>query len=991
VEAFQADLDCKNGSVSSILATADPYNWELHIGVMGDGCNTTFTATPAEDFELSQLLSFGNTVLEQCPGTGQTKLFIFFGQMNISSLYNETHMKYTVIHSFDSTVLVCTPNHALQEALVTTDPAGHLRDVEVQRTLDKVITPPSELLTSFSTSIQAAAPTFLEGPFLREYNHGGTSYDGFFAILLATWSRNPAAYLDFETLMQDSRRFYTTTASQIANRFLRINSTRVASGSYRTIRLRVILGDTALRIIEAGLVTMIICCLVMIFFPCPSTSSTGTTLASMAVMMHRSVQIKSRFCGSGHMSLVRIEANLSGQSFSSNRNLNSIQIQGSGTTLPTSSSSAAGVATWWRPFAFSIYMKVALLTLPLTIVACLEVTYQVSSRDDGLDDAPSHRYGHYAWTWIPASTMTSVSLLYSSLVWSVVLLESYGILRTGSVAAQHTLCQGNLSKASIQLTLQGLGSRRYALLAASISALLAPLLTIIVSGLISVQSTRKTEDIVIPLADHILSPVGRVTDLEQWSQASLCAANLLYQGYGSYPEGTYQNLVFPNLAQSASRIILPVASRLPNASSIDVKAGVVMLNITCRVIDPAGFRYTVGINGINDPVETSPKYGWLGGDPGNSWLNFTHIDLADVGCGNPGIQCGRKIVSTGVELQANSSRFSTQVYGDDTHYTWTDPSAWPNGGSLRQAVAARNETAYVSPDVSLYYGTWNATFAQLHGIACYYDIRQGVANITYDLATNTVVSVYPYEEEFAVLSNYSQTLPWHGSYGKHLECLLPNSDLWQTAVNNTPEAFYDTPTGSDQLATQVSYLYNQFFTQFYNTALRSQNFTAGTLDYANATLIDDNYQRILQSGVSTRILEVLLLAMWICACIIYWLLDTKTLLPKNPCSIAAQASLLADSKFLDMIPEGAENATLEELIRMTPFKDHLFSMGWWDDGMGGRRFGIDVGTADFDKGEEDGEKVEEIGESGSGVEEIEEGMAGKADARVRVDIVGSRV
>jgi hypothetical protein len=130
--------------------------------------------------------------------------------------------------------------------------------------------------------------------------------------------------------------------------------------------------------------------------------------------------------------------------------------------------------------------------------------------------------------------------------------------------------------------------------------------------------------------------------------------------------------------------------------------------------------------------------------------------------------------------------------------------------------------------------------------------------------------------------------------------------------------------------------------------------------------------------------------MWLCACIIYYLFDTKTLLPKNPCSIAAQASLLADSKFLDMIPEEAANATLDELMQITPFKDHLFSMGWYDDGNGGRRFGIDVGMADFDRGEDEGDKVEGSEEGRGEVEEIEEGLIGKVDARVSVDIVGSR-
>lgn len=172
--------------------------------------------------------------------------------------------------------------------------------------------------------------------------------------------------------------------------------------------------------------------------------------------------------------------------------------------------------------------------------------------------------------------------------------------------------------------------------------------------------------------------------------------------------------------------------------------------------------------------------------------------------------------------------------------------------------------------------------------------------------------------------------------------------------------------------------------------MRDQNFTADTTN-ATATLIDDNFQRVFQSSISTRILEALLLAMWLCACIVYYLFDTKTLLPKNPCSIAAQASLLADSKFLDMVPEGAENATLEELMQMTPFKDHLFSMGWWDDGAGGRRFGIDVGMADFDKGDDDDvEKVEESAKDEYGGEQMEEGMVGNIDERVSVDIVGAK-
>jgi hypothetical protein len=163
------------------------------------------------------------------------------------------------------------------------------------------------------------------------------------------------------------------------------------------------------------------------------------------------------------------------------------------------------------------------------------------------------------------------------------------------------------------------------------------------------------------------------------------------------------------------------------------------------------------------------------------------------------------------------------------------------------------------------------------------------------------------------------------------------------------------------MASRIEDIYNSYYTQFYNVVLRDHNMTNST-SQATGYMSDDNWQCLVQSKVSTRILQVLLGAMWFLTTIALFLFDVKNLIPKNPCSIAAQASLLADSKFLDMIPAGAENATAEDLMKMTPFADHEFSMGWWDDENGGRRFGIDVGKADFNKDTDDvGTEGEEVG------------------------------
>jgi hypothetical protein len=727
VETFHADLACEIGLVNSILV--NPF--ESYLSIIADMSDGDCATGPIEiartekyhhSTEIRSLMPIGEVTFKQCQDESQPKLFVFFGQLDAMVSFASDNL---TVYAFNSTVLVCTPDHTLQEAFVTTDSAGALIDVGIVNTSDEITTSPWDFWSAFNMSLHIAEPTFVEG-----YDHGqmGYTYDAFFAALSASRSRQPVEYLNPDTLMQDSRRLYSTTAGQIANRFMRAHSTRTATGSYKTTRSRVILKVITVRIIEAGLMTMIICaCLMTGFSPHLSASTTGTTLASLAAVLQRNDGLKPRLHGSGKESLDRIKVKLSGQSFSLNGNPNTLHLRASEATLLTSSTSVAEITTWWRPAVFSIYMKIALLILPLAVIACLEATFQRSTREDGLGDALLNQYWHYAWTLIPASTMTLVSLLYSSVTWSVALLDPYSILRTGSVAAQHTLWQMNLTKPSILLTYQGLRLKRYALLTASMSALLAPLLTIIVSGLILVQTVDKTEGLTVSLADHISSPVGLNVNETAWNQASILAAYLLYQGYGSYPEGTYKNTVFPNRKQYGN---IPISMQLPNASSITVDVGMIMSNFTCRVMDSSGFRYTVGFNGTNDPVDTDPAYGWSGGLPGDSWLNMTHVDLAGERCDDPGPHCDTGIRSLGVKLAANSTRFSLLVDAHYIYHTWADPSAWPNGDTLREAIAARNRTAYVNSYISFYYGTWNATTAHISGISCYTDCRQGRANIT---------------------------------------------------------------------------------------------------------------------------------------------------------------------------------------------------------------------------------------------------------------------
>jgi hypothetical protein len=82
--------------------------------------------------------------------------------------------------------------------------------------------------------------------------------------------------------------------------------------------------------------------------------------------------------------------------------------------------------------------------------------------------------------------------------------------------------------------------------------------------------------------------------------------------------------------------------------------------------------------------------------------------------------------------------------------------------------------------------------------------------------------------------------------------------------------------------------------------------------------------------MSTRVLEALLGAMLLLAALNTVLMKTRGVVPKNPCSIAAAASLLADSNILDALPRGAERMSSEEIERRAGFEGKTFYMGWYE-------------------------------------------------------------
>lgn len=105
--------------------------------------------------------------------------------------------------------------------------------------------------------------------------------------------------------------------------------------------------------------------------------------------------------------------------------------------------------------------------------------------------------------------------------------------------------------------------------------------------------------------------------------------------------------------------------------------------------------------------------------------------------------------------------------------------------------------------------------------------------------------------------------------------------------------------------------------------------------------------RLEQNLITTRILEVVLALMFICAVLAYLLVDSKRILADSPGSIAGVASLLAGSQMVTrtIVPEGAEWWSDNESKQKHLFAGHVFSLGWWRHGET-KRYGIDIGKAE---------------------------------------------
>ena len=282
------------------------------------------------------------------------------------------------------------------------------------------------------------------------------------------------------------------------------NITTVGRQTSRQPRLFVRLLSFAL--IESISVALALVTLGVIIFyaPCAVCSTDPSSIGGLAVILSRSSALMQRLKGFGTLESSLLAENMIGLSCRTvpdeSSSLDSFQIVHSDPHLSSEESDTSVPRgpysfepkeeqvpiKWWQPFSVTLPARVLLIGTTLGLIVALELLYNHSRSHSPVGLAqvsPANTYIRYTWVYIPALAMVCVQLLFASLYFSTKVFQPYHALRLGGSTARQSLIDRQVGTVPLQSLWRAVVNWQPAGIAISLAMMLAPFLTIVVSGL----------------------------------------------------------------------------------------------------------------------------------------------------------------------------------------------------------------------------------------------------------------------------------------------------------------------------------------------------------------------------------------------------------------------------------------------------------------------------------------------------------------------------
>jgi hypothetical protein len=913
VDLFSADLDCEVATVS---------NWTRGCAaesLVSDGCsiprlNLVLSSESCSTHRFPSFEEYADTVAR-----GIYMADVFDASCESSDINSEadqqseqSRLAFAAAHWTENSTriqsLLCKPTYSISKGLVTLLNRNQ-SVVSVQAALDDDQTSQNRGIPGIgpldiSAGVQSslAAVRYPMRTIARPYLDRNIS--AFYQIANMSSPHAMEDLFDAAVLEDVSRETYASIAAQVASRYLMVSADRQFEGEYSATAKRVMVRELSARAMEAALGVLVVLSAAMwVCRPVRSTPRDPGTISGLAAILSRSASLSERLVGVQNKGDLKaaLARGLYSSRVADNEGQRTFSIEpkcrASEETRPTASSSDPD-APWWKPISKG--WQFASVALPVLIIIGLEIAFQFSRRREGLADIISNGYIRYTWVYVPALVMILVHIFFQGIHFSAMIVQPYLELKRGAATAGSVM-ENHLSKLTVHSFWSSLSKRQFALSASALSVILAPALRVAVSGLYATEDVHDLRPVSIIPRDSLTSGLdinisgGRSIYGLGLTGALVVAANM------SYPPWTYGEVIVPSLREESltdregNVPYQPSNERSSDLSVLRLMLPALRARLECDILAEDAIH--VVTNSSDNPT---------------SW--HLSVDLGD--------KCS---------VRAN--------------HTIDKPPGHPNTTDTPFGLFSdKMASAWDCPWMTGLYGvlsTASDSTSAIRGFTCQPHVQKVDVNATF---------VYPGLEITSISANESTTRPGPSTgFSSNIKHFLPKPTGGQNAVFDTffSAMLHDqhTLTVSDiaslapvpAVLNATENLYRVLMAQGLNGV--SRNASAGLPPY-NGTMVDRTRVRLVQSVVSTRILEACLAAMAVCTVSVVCSVRTRGVLPVNPCSIAGAAMPLAGSDLLkeEVFPAGSEWCSDRELERRGILDGLMFGLGWWDG-----RYGVDMG------------------------------------------------
>ncbi|KAI0535917.1 hypothetical protein GGR58DRAFT_514997 [Xylaria digitata] len=992
---FVLNITTPSCNISNIIVGEGPdHNFyhqpnatQAYQGYFGD-----YICDPSVDYSFYELPDPSNTTIEH--RVVMTLADLRFPPRNIMS----SGPAYIYLENL--TVAVCKSRYTMGDYKVT-----YMDKIDGQSKswiANKVSASSSEIPGFSSAQLGAAVQSSLDETYL------GTGGDDWvlskqvptFYQILSAMNGNVSIghFMEPQRLISSATDAFNGIAAQLINKHMMKPSNTTASGSILYQENRLWVRGLSVGFMAASFILLAgLSIVVLIFRPWNVVPSDPGSIGATALILAESSALRSLLSGLGAARTRQIGQKLSFYNF---RSVVSPGPQKTFTVVPTehekpkadqeSPDDSPKSEHWWVPAAVRVWFQLAAITLPLILIAILEVIQRLSDRHNGFVDLGPNGFAttHGFATYIPAVVAFIVSTMFASMQLAVCILAPWLALHRGSAPASQSLflnLTNRLAPHRMFLALKNGNSGEVLIMMATF---LAAWLPILVSGLYVTVSATTSHSVILAQSDVF---DFKMNNLFYEDNLAATVAGLIAFDDLAYPKWTYGDLAFNTLEATDVPKGIMTGTEVPFMAKMQATRP----SLRCSVIsseammpswdsratefkqvpdDKVALNLTTIVPWMCEHrIQNITNVPWFQGfalPKDGSPIYFGH---ASVLSWNMALLGNRAIVT-------DLNRAGATIYTPETVNNWVGGYGCPSfavtlgRGSAVSKTSGKNTTYDFDIDVT--------------SIMCSQYMEVVDTDLTLTLPSLGVISreTPPTTDDSTAkylinkLSNYT---------GPIFE--FPLNNLLLTLAYGTGNITVEAPDGSsgdeNQLDAFVQFLatvnasspidsligkentqnfidatnrlYKTYMPQAIDRNMRTKNLeakvarpdaVAAEIEPLHITTRPDfpGRLRLKQEAAPKIAIQAILALIVVCAVISRVLLrGIDKLVPHNPCSIAGRAALFADGEVSTrkLVPYGAEWRTESELASAGVYEGWLFSLGWWES-WGVYKYGVDIGWID---------------------------------------------